>query len=114
MKTFRARVDELEAENEALRTKVESLEERRCEVCGYAEHHREHTGCLQKQAERLEAENEALRKELADLKASLGEPVGYWMGEYGDGVAPIYEEKQSSLFGRVYKNIPLYALKETK
>jgi len=25
------------------------LEERRCEICGYAEHHREHTGCLRTQ-----------------------------------------------------------------
>lgn len=26
--------------------RIAELEERRCEICGYAEHHREHTGCL--------------------------------------------------------------------
>ena len=36
-----------------------ALEERRCEVCGYAEHHREHTGCLRKQIEKLTAERDA-------------------------------------------------------
>ncbi len=36
------RIAELEAE-------VERLSERRCEVCGYAEHHREHSGCLRQQ-----------------------------------------------------------------
>ena len=27
-------------------SRIKELEERRCEICGYAEHHREHTGCL--------------------------------------------------------------------
>ena len=39
-----------------LRARVAELEERRCEVCGYAEHHREHTGCLRKQVSSLKAE----------------------------------------------------------
>ena len=30
------------------------LEERRCEVCGYAEHHREHTSCLRIQLAKAE------------------------------------------------------------
>ena len=28
---------------------IKRLEERRCEICGYAEHHREHTSCLRTQ-----------------------------------------------------------------
>lgn len=32
---------------------------RRCEVCGYMEHHREHTGCLRKEVEKLTAERDA-------------------------------------------------------
>ena len=36
-------------ECEALRQRVQELEERRCEVCGYAEHHREHTRRLRTQ-----------------------------------------------------------------
>lgn len=30
------------------------LEERRCEICGYAEHHREHTSCLRIQLAKVE------------------------------------------------------------
>ena len=46
----------LQYEIEKLRARVAELEERRCEVCGYAEHHREHTGCLRKQVSTLKAE----------------------------------------------------------
>ena len=42
------------------------LEERRCEVCGYAEHHREHTGCLRKQIEKLTAERDAALARLSE------------------------------------------------
>ncbi len=55
---------------ESLIAANEVLQERRCEVCGYAEHHREHTGCLRKQVERLEAENAAL-KDLAKDAATV-------------------------------------------
>lgn len=37
------------------------------------------------------------------------EPVGYWQGEFSkDGGATIYEVPQESVFGRKYRNIPLY------
>ena len=49
----------LQYELAKLHTRVAELEERRCEVCGYAEHHREHTGCLRKQIEKLTAERDA-------------------------------------------------------
>lgn len=35
-----------QAEIAKLNKRIAELEERRCEICGYAEHHREHTGCL--------------------------------------------------------------------
>ena len=38
------------------------LEERRCEICGYAEHHREHTSCLRTQLAAAQEENDALRR----------------------------------------------------
>ena len=41
-------------EIEQLRQRVQELEERRCEVCGYAEHHREHTRCLRAQLAKAE------------------------------------------------------------
>ena len=44
-------------------------------------------------------------REMADA-----EPVGYWGGEFTkDGGADLYEVPQESCFGRVYKNLPLYA-----
>jgi hypothetical protein len=50
-----------------------------------------------------------LNKVLDDLcKASKQDCVGYWMGEFNDGVATLYEVPQESLFGRAYKNIPVY------
>lgn len=53
------------AEIEQLRQRVQELEERRCEVCGYAEHHREHTGCLREKVKELTAERDRL-SELCD------------------------------------------------
>ena len=48
--------DECRHEIESIRAQLaevtrerDAYAERRCEVCGYAEHHREHTGCLRKQ-----------------------------------------------------------------
>jgi len=39
-----------------------------------------------------------------------GEPVGYWQGEFiKDGWATLYEVPQESVFGRKYRNIPLYS-----
>ena len=35
-------------------------------------------------------------------------PVGYWMGEFNDGAATLYEVPQESVFGRTYRNMPVY------
>ena len=51
-----------------LRARVAELEERRCEVCGYAEHHREHTGCLRNQVSSLKAE-------LREICAAIDDPA---------------------------------------
>ena len=53
---------------EQLQAKVAELEERRCEVCGYAEHHREHTGCLRKQVS-------TLKTELREICAAIDDPA---------------------------------------
>ena len=45
-----------------------ALEERRCEVCGYAEYHREHTGCLRKQVS-------TLKVELRDICSAIDDPA---------------------------------------
>ena len=50
--------DQLIAARKGLEEEIERLSERRCEICGYAEHHREHTGCLRTQ---LAAAQEELR-----------------------------------------------------
>lgn len=41
--------DQLLAARKGLEEEIERLSERRCEICGYAEHHREHTSCLRTQ-----------------------------------------------------------------
>jgi len=44
------------------------------------------------------------------LAMADAEPVGYWGGEFTkDGGADLYEVPQESCFGRVYKNLQLYA-----
>ena len=58
----------LQYELAKLHTRVAELEERRCEVCGYAEHHREHTGCLRKQVSSLKAE-------LRDICSAIDDPA---------------------------------------
>lgn len=44
----------------------------------------------------------------AALEHPEQEPVGYWMGEFNDGAATLYEVPQESVFGRTYRNIPVY------
>ena len=58
----------LQYELAKLHTRVAELEERRCEVCGYAEHHREHTGCLRNQVSSLKAE-------LREICAAIDDPA---------------------------------------
>ena len=51
---------------EQLTARVRELEERRCEICGYAEHHREHTGCLRTQLAAEQLNNKRLRDALQE------------------------------------------------
>jgi hypothetical protein len=54
---------------------------------------------------------EAPRGALQDQQKPLAQkPMGYWDGEFSsDGGATVYEVPQESVFGRKYRNIPLYA-----
>jgi len=70
------------------------LKERRCEVCGYAEHHREHTGCLRKQIEKLTAERDA-------ALARLSEERDIWdrmLGDAADKFAHLEREIDDCLY----------------
>ena len=81
-------------EIEQLRQRVAELEERRCEVCGYAEHHREHTGCLRKQIEKLTAERDA-------ALARLSEERDIWdrmLGDAADKFAHLEREIDDCLY----------------
>lgn len=49
------------------------LEERRCEICGYAEHHREHTGCLRTQLTTAREEIDQLRQRVQELEKQRDE-----------------------------------------
>ena len=55
--SLREQVEKLTKERDDLRS-------RRCEVCGYLEHEREHTGCLREQLAALAEQNEKQRKAL--------------------------------------------------
>ena len=61
-------VDGKPNEIEQLQAKVAELEERRCEICGYAEHHREHTGCLRTQLTAAREEIDQLRQRVQELE----------------------------------------------
>ena len=47
---------------EKLTKERDDLRSRRCEVCGYLEHEREHTGCLREQLAALAEQNEKLKE----------------------------------------------------
>ena len=51
--------------------RIKELEERRCEICGYAEHHREHTGCLRVFVNEQAAEITRLKGVIAKCKDAL-------------------------------------------
>ena len=57
---LREQVKKLTEERDALRS-------RRCEVCGYLEHEREHTGCLREQLASLAEQNGKMRDELREI-----------------------------------------------
>ena len=61
----------LQYELAKLHTRVAELEERRCEICGYAEHHREHTSCLRTQLTAAQEENGRLENQVLARDAEL-------------------------------------------
>ena len=56
-------VDQLQATVAELEEEIERLSERRCEICGYAEHHREHTSCLRTQLAAAQEEIQRMKRE---------------------------------------------------
>ena len=62
---------ELKEQVEKLTKERDDLRSRRCEVCGYLEHEREHTGCLREQLAALAEQNEKLTKELDEYKSGF-------------------------------------------
>lgn len=58
-------ISSLELQVEKLTKERDDLRSRRCEVCGYLEHEREHTGCLREQLAALAAQNEKFRETLS-------------------------------------------------
>ena len=85
----------MENEITALREQVEKLTKerddlrsRRCEVCGYLEHEREHTGCLREQLAALAEQNAKMRKALTKwryLDSSYNWRCGHCGNEVEDG-----------------------------
>ena len=55
-------ISSLELQVEKLTKERDDLRSRRCEVCGYLEHEREHTGCLREQLAALAGQNEKLKE----------------------------------------------------
>ena len=91
-------VDSLEQEVSTLREQVEKLTQerdalrsRRCEVCGYLEHEREHTGCLREQLAAFAEQNEKMRKVLLRL-ACLGNG-----DQYGNSIGNCIAQEALSL-----------------
>ena len=73
---------------EKLTKERDDLRSRRCEVCGYLEHEREHTGCLREQLAALAEQNEKLRKALTKwryLDSSYNWRCGHCGNEVEDG-----------------------------
>ena len=67
IESLREQVEKLTKERDALRS-------RRCEICGYLEHEREHTGCLRVQLAALAEQNEKLKAELKSIDGALNDP----------------------------------------
>ena len=55
-------IDRLNVEVSKLTKERDDLRSRRCEVCGYLEHEREHTRCLREQLAALAEQNEKLKE----------------------------------------------------
>lgn len=82
---------ELKAQVEKLTKERDALRSRRCEICGYLEHEREHTGCLRVQLATIAEQNEKLRKVLLRL-ACLGNG-----DQYGNSIGNCIAQEALSL-----------------
>ena len=82
---------ELKEQVEKLTKERDDLRSRRCEVCGYLEHEREHTGCLREQLAALAEQNEKMRKVLLRL-ACLGNG-----DQYGNSIGNCIAQEALSL-----------------
>ena len=81
------RIKELGEQVEKLTKERDALRSRRCEVCGYLEHEREHTGCLREQVAALAEQNEKMRN------------VTYKLGGYCEAAEWFFPRKQLQTFG---------------
>ena len=82
---------ELKGQVEKLTKERDDLRSRRCEVCGYLEHEREHTGCLREQLAALAEQNEKMREALQKL-ACLGNGE-----QYGNSIGNCIAQEALSL-----------------
>ena len=82
---------ELKEQVEKLTKERDDLRSRRCEVCGYLEHEREHTGCLREQLAALAEQNEKMREALQKL-ACLGNGE-----QYGNSIGNCIAQEALSL-----------------
>ena len=69
--SLREQVEKLTKERDDLRS-------RRCEVCGYLEHEREHTGCLREQLAALAEQNKKMRAFVIKVSEQTPEKPDYW------------------------------------
>ena len=86
-----ASAPELREQVEKLTKERDDLRSRRCEVCGYLEHEREHTGCLREQLAALAEQNEKMREALQKL-ACLGNGE-----QYGNSIGNCIAQEALSL-----------------
>ena len=84
-------IDRLNVEVSKLTKERDDLRSRRCEVCGYLEHEREHTGCLREQLAALAEQNAKMRKVLLRL-ACLGNG-----DQYGNSIGNCIAQEALSL-----------------
>ena len=84
-------ISSLELQVEKLTKERDDLRSRRCEVCGYLEHEREHTGCLREQLAALAEQNAKMRKVLLRL-ACLGNG-----DQYGNSIGNCIAQEALSL-----------------
>ena len=81
-------IDRLNVEVSKLTKERDDLRSRRCEVCGYLEHEREHTGCLREQLAALAEQNAKMRKAFTKwryLDSSYNWRCGHCGNEVEDG-----------------------------